>query len=180
MRGSYVIYIITNGVGGFALLDSSKKHHTWTQSHRQPTCYCLFVFVVFLSTECTNPHSPLSCYNTPDVDSWSEAGGVFHHTPVFFFFFIHLWYDREANCTYFSLCPFSCMFSTAATTAYWSEIMSCLFQLPSSSSTTTTTYYILKADCSSTSPPFPHSAALVCPCPLLSFISLNPVSIFPF
>lgn len=69
------------------------------------------------------------------------------------------------------------VFSTAATTAYWSEIMSCLFQLPSSS-TTTTTYYILKADCSSTSPPFPHSAALVCPCPLLSFISLNPVVYF--
>lgn len=179
VRGSYVIYITTNGVGGFALLDSSKKHHTWTQSHRQPTCYCLFVFVVFLSTECTNPQSLLSCYNTPDVDSWSEAGGVFHHTPVLVFglFFLYICGMTEKPIALIFHYVLFHVFSTAATTAYWSEIMSCLFQLPSSS-TSTTTYYILKADCSSTSPPFPHSAALVCPCHFLSFISLNPVVYF--
>lgn len=37
-----------------------------------------------------------SRYRTPDADSRSEAGGVFHPTPVFFlfFFYIWLWYDK--------------------------------------------------------------------------------------
>lgn len=76
--------------GVFTLLDSSKKHHVWTQCHRQPTCYCLFVLFFLARSVQTLSHrsrvSLLSCYHTPDADSRSEAGGVFHPTPVFYFF----------------------------------------------------------------------------------------------
>lgn len=148
MSRSYIIYINREGrhsifcwVYVYQTPPKKKKRKKSTTCEHRAAGSLQVTAHVFWSRECTNPRSQTleSCrpapsrlqmwrYDVPDADSSSEAGGVFHITPVF----IRLWYDRETNCTYFSLFMsfffFPCMFSTAATTADWSErIMSCLF-----------------------------------------------------
>lgn len=149
MSRSYIIYI--NREGRHSIFcwvyvyqtppkKKKKRKKSTTCEHRAAGSLQVTAHV-FWSRECTNPRSQTleSCrpapsrlqmwrYDVPDADSSSEAG--VSSTSLLFLYGCGMT-EKPIALIFHCLCPFfffPCMFSTAATTADWSErIMSCLF-----------------------------------------------------